>query len=206
MLEIRRLVVQLATEHPTWGYTRIQGALEHLNHRVARSTIAKGCREQGLPPGPERPTSWQTVLRAHWEHLVGADVFTTEGWTVRGVVPYDTLFVIELASRRVRIVGATPHQEATTRGPAQLLLPSDVMGAAEFSNTTHLLVPGAGAARCLQRATRDDALRWLDRILRTVSWPRTQLEPSFTLPRRCLKTFQTRARTGRRICDGKSPA
>ena len=29
---------------------------------------------------------------------------------------------------------------------------------------------------------------------------------SFTLPWRCLKTFQTRARTTRRICDGRSPA
>ena len=86
MLEIRQLVVQLATENPTWGYTRIQGALEHLNHRVARSTIAKVIREQGLRPVPERPTSWQTFLRAHWEHLVGADFFTTEVWTVRGVV------------------------------------------------------------------------------------------------------------------------
>ena len=111
MLEIRQLVVQLATENPTWGYTRIQGALEHLNHRVARSTIAKVLREQGLPPVPERPTSWQTFLRAHWEHLVGADFFTTEVWTVRGVVTYYTLFVIELASRRVRIVGSTPHPD-----------------------------------------------------------------------------------------------
>jgi transposase InsO family protein len=111
MLEIRRLVVQLATENPTWGYTRIQGALQNLDHRVARSTIAKVLREQGPPPVPERPTSWQTFLRAHWAHLVGADFFTTEVWTARGLITYYTLFVIELKSRRVRIVGSTPHPD-----------------------------------------------------------------------------------------------
>jgi putative transposase len=31
----------MATDNPSWGYTRIQGALKNLGHRVARSTIAK---------------------------------------------------------------------------------------------------------------------------------------------------------------------
>jgi hypothetical protein len=30
----------MATGNPSWGYTRLQGALENLGHRVARSTIA----------------------------------------------------------------------------------------------------------------------------------------------------------------------
>jgi len=38
-LEIRRLVVRMAEENPTWGYTRIQGALKNVGHRVGRSTI-----------------------------------------------------------------------------------------------------------------------------------------------------------------------
>jgi hypothetical protein len=38
--EIRRLVVRMATDNPSWGYTRIQEALKNLGHRVARSTIA----------------------------------------------------------------------------------------------------------------------------------------------------------------------
>lgn len=40
LAEIRRLVVRMATENPSWGYTRIQGALKNVGHRVARSTIA----------------------------------------------------------------------------------------------------------------------------------------------------------------------
>ena len=65
--EIRRLVVRMATENPRWGYTRIQGALKNLNHRVARSTIATILRAHGIPPSGKRPTSWQAFLRAHWK-------------------------------------------------------------------------------------------------------------------------------------------
>ena len=109
--EIRRLVVRMATENPSWGYTRIQGALKNLGHRVARSTIATILKPHGIPPSDERPTSWQAFLRAHWGVVVAADFFTTEVWTVRGLVTYYTLFVIELHSRRVYIVGSTPHPD-----------------------------------------------------------------------------------------------
>src|SRR5262249_37058584 len=40
LAEIRRLAVRMAEENPTWGYTRIQGALKNVGHRVGRSTIA----------------------------------------------------------------------------------------------------------------------------------------------------------------------
>jgi putative transposase len=111
LAEIRRLVVRMAEENPTWGYTRIRGALKNLRHRVGRSTIARILRAQGLPPVPERPTSWQTFLRAHWGAIAGADFFTTEVWTWRGLVTYYTVFVIDVASRRVHIVGSTPHPD-----------------------------------------------------------------------------------------------
>jgi putative transposase len=65
-----------------------------------------------LPPVPQRPTSWQTFLKAHWGVIAGADFFTTEVWTWRGLVTYYTVFVIDLASRRVRILGSTPYPEA----------------------------------------------------------------------------------------------
>lgn len=39
----------------------------------------------------------------------GADFFTTEVWTLHGLVTYYTVFVIELQSRRVHILGSTPH-------------------------------------------------------------------------------------------------
>ncbi|MGH9200202.1 MAG: integrase core domain-containing protein [Vicinamibacterales bacterium] len=111
LAEVRRLVVRMATENPSWGYTRIQGALKNLGHRVARSTIATILKTQGIPPSGERPSSWQAFLRAHWRALMAADFFTTEVWTARGLITYYTLFVIELHSRRVAIVGSTPHPD-----------------------------------------------------------------------------------------------
>jgi hypothetical protein len=109
LAEIRRLVLRMAAENPSWGYTRIQGALKNLGHRVARSTIATILKAEGIPPSSERPISWRTCLRAHWPALVAADFFTTEVWTARGLVTYYTLFVIELQSRRVHLAGSTRY-------------------------------------------------------------------------------------------------
>jgi putative transposase len=111
LMEIQRLVVRMADDNPTWGYTRIQGALKNLGHRVGRSTIARILKARGVPPVPGRPTSWRTFLRAHWGAIAGADFFTTEVWTWRGLVTYHTVFVIDLASRRVQVLGSTPHPD-----------------------------------------------------------------------------------------------
>ena len=62
LAEIRRLVVRMAEDNPTWGYTWIQGALKNVGHRVGRSTVARILKAHGLPPVPERPTSWQIFL------------------------------------------------------------------------------------------------------------------------------------------------
>ena len=108
---IRRLVLRMATDNPLWGYTRIQGALKNVGHRVARSTIASILRAEGLPPRSGRSTTWKTFLRAHWPALIAADFFTTEVWTARGLVTYYTMFVIELHSRRLRVGGATRYPD-----------------------------------------------------------------------------------------------
>jgi transposase InsO family protein len=133
LLEIRRLVVRMAEENPTWGYTRMQGALRNVGHRVGRSTIRRVLKAAGLPPVPQRSTSWQTFLRAHWGVIAGADFFTTEVWTWRGLVTYFTVFVIDLASRRVQILGSTPHPEA--------LFMQQVVRTLTMAETRALVVP-----------------------------------------------------------------
>jgi transposase InsO family protein len=75
---------------------------------VARSTVAKVLKDHGIPPAPDRPSSWRTFLRAHWGEIAGADFFTTEVWTPRGLITYYTLFVLDLRSRRVHVAGSTP--------------------------------------------------------------------------------------------------
>ena len=126
LCEIRVLIIRMARENPTWGYRRIQGALKNLGHRVARSTVATVLQAYGMGRVPERPMSWGTFLAAHWGAIAAADFFTTEVWTVRGLVTYYTLFVIELESRRVHLVGSTPHpHDAFMRQVARVLTGAD---------------------------------------------------------------------------------
>ena len=112
MQEISSLILRMARENPGWGYTRIQGALKNLGHGVARSTVAKVLKANGIPPAPARPSSWRTFLRANWGEIAGADFFTSEVWTPRGLITYYTLFVLDLRSRRVHVVGSTPTPDA----------------------------------------------------------------------------------------------
>jgi hypothetical protein len=43
--------------------------------------------------------------------LVATDFFTTEIWTWCGLVTYYVLFFIHLGSRKVHVVGVTPHPD-----------------------------------------------------------------------------------------------
>src|SRR5262249_33008831 len=126
--EIAALIVRMATENPGWGYSRIQGALKNLDHRVARSTVAKVLRDNGIPPAPGRPSSWRTCMRAHWGGISGVDFLTTEGWTARGLVTYYTLFVLDLKSGRVEIVGSTRNPDGAFMGQAARRLTDAVDG------------------------------------------------------------------------------
>ena len=78
MKEIKRLVVRFATENSTWGYSRIQGALKDLGHEVGRTTVSRILKSEGIKPAPDRPTSWNTFLEAHWGEVAATDFFTTE--------------------------------------------------------------------------------------------------------------------------------
>jgi transposase InsO family protein len=128
MREISAVIVRMATENPGWGYSRIQGALRNLDHRVARSTVAKVLKDHGIPPAPGRPSSWRTFLRAHWGAIAGADFFTTEVWTTGGLRTYYTLFVLDLQSRRVQVVGSTPNPDAAFMAQAARRLTDVVDG------------------------------------------------------------------------------
>ena len=112
MAHIRALIVRLAKENASWGYCRIQGELKKLGHQVARSTIAKAMKEHGVPPSPDRPTTWRTFLQAHAGVIAASDFFTVDVWTKRGLVTHYVLFVIHHASRLVEIAGVTDHPDA----------------------------------------------------------------------------------------------
>ncbi|MGB1013602.1 MAG: helix-turn-helix domain-containing protein, partial [Nannocystaceae bacterium] len=70
--DVVALVVKMAKDNPTWGYTRIRGALLNLGIQVGRSTIARILAEHGLEPAPDRRQTWSTFLAAHWGAISGA--------------------------------------------------------------------------------------------------------------------------------------
>jgi len=108
---LQRLVVQFATENPSWGYTRIRGALRNLGHELGRNTIKRILAEDGLAPGPKRGKTmpWRTFLKAHFGVIAATDFFTARVLTLGGLVRYVVWFVIDLESRRVHIAGLTRH-------------------------------------------------------------------------------------------------
>jgi putative transposase len=113
MKTIVDLILRMALENRSWGYTRIRGALANLGHQVGRGTIANILREHGIEPAPERDrhTRWSTFLKAHWECLTATDFLSVEVYTIKGLVTYYILFFIDIASRSVHIAGITPHPD-----------------------------------------------------------------------------------------------
>src|SRR6266849_2746611 len=113
MRHIAELIVRMAQENPRWGYTRIQGALANLSHKVGRGTVANVLKRNGIEPSPERSrrTPWSTFLKAHWKVLAACDFLTVEVWTSKGLVTHYLLFVISLADRAVKIAGITTRPD-----------------------------------------------------------------------------------------------
>ena len=112
--QIQELILQMAKENPTWGYDRIQGALKNLGHDVSDTTVGNILKAHGIEPAPQRKktTTWKTFIKGHWDVLAAIDFTTVEVWTTRGLVTFYLLFVMELATRRVRLVGCTPNPDS----------------------------------------------------------------------------------------------
>ncbi len=108
--EIEKLVLEMATENPRWGYTTIRNALANIGITIGRTTVAKILAENGIEPAPQRGKRipWKTFLAAHWDGLMAADFFTSEVLSIRGLIRYSVFFVMELSTRRLHIAGITP--------------------------------------------------------------------------------------------------
>jgi putative transposase len=110
---VRELVVTFATENPSWGYTRLLGALRNVGHELGRNTIKRILQEHGLDPARSRGKRmpWKTFLKAHLGEIAATDFFSVEVLTFTGLVRYLVLFVIDHETRRVQIAGIVrqPH-------------------------------------------------------------------------------------------------
>lgn len=103
---IRLLVLRLAQENPAWGYRRIHGELLVLGIKIAASTVWQILQDAGIEPAPERTTTTWSTFRSQADALLACDFFETI--TLSGTRLY-VLTVIEHASRRIRVLGATAH-------------------------------------------------------------------------------------------------
>jgi putative transposase len=124
---IRALVLRLARENSYWGYRRIHGELLVLGIKVAASTVWEILHNAGINPAPQQTSqSWAVFLRSQAEALLAADFLETV--TLTGARLY-VLAVIEHATRRVRILGATTHPTATWVAQAARNLAMDLQDA-----------------------------------------------------------------------------
>ncbi len=115
----------MARENPSWGYTRLHGALNNLGLDIGRSTIQRILKEHGIEPAPLRGKTmpWKTFLRAHWGAIAAADFFSVEVLARGGLIRYLVLFVIDLKTRRVHIAGVTcgAHGQWMAQGARNLI-------------------------------------------------------------------------------------
>ncbi|MBN6543473.1 integrase core domain-containing protein, partial [Actinacidiphila bryophytorum] len=104
---VRLLVLRLARENPSWGYRRIHGELLVLSVKVAASTVWEILKDAGIEPAPKRASStWADFVHSQADALLACDFLETV--TLSGARVY-IFAVIEHASRRIRILGATAH-------------------------------------------------------------------------------------------------
>jgi putative transposase len=115
--EIQSLVLRLARENPTWGYRRIHGELCRLGYRIGASTVWTILHRASVAPAPKRSAvSWRQFLQAQAKGVLAVDFFTVDTVFLKRLY---VLFVIEVASRRVHVLGVTaqPRGEGGPAGP-----------------------------------------------------------------------------------------
>ena len=112
--DIEQLVLKLARENRTWGYTRIAGAIKNLGMKVSCSSVANVMRRNGFNPSGERVKggiTWAEFIKIHKDVIWATDFFTAEVWTPLGLVTFYVLFFIQIRTRKIVLGGITAHPD-----------------------------------------------------------------------------------------------
>src|ERR1017187_56959 len=122
--ELTALIEPLATENNSWGYQRIQGELLKLGHRASASTIRRVLKALRIPPAPRRRTdaAWGKFLPFQAATMLAVDFFHVDcAVTLQRLY---CLFVVEVASRYIHILGVTANPDGpwTTQQIRKLLM------------------------------------------------------------------------------------
>ena len=113
-VELRRLIIEMATNNPTWSYRRITGELVGLGHRVGASTVWRILKQHGVDPAPQ-PTSvtWTQFLRS--QAAVACDFATVDTVLLRRCY---LLFFIDITNREVLYGGITTNPTSARGHPS----------------------------------------------------------------------------------------
>ncbi len=118
---IRKLVIRIATDNPTWGHRRVQGELVKLGHPIAAATVWQILHDAGLGPAPRRkgPT-WKQFLATQARSILAVDFVHVDTVLLRRIYA----LIVEHGTRRVHLadVTANPDGTWTTQAARNLLM------------------------------------------------------------------------------------